>query len=172
MRMLLKGAAIALALAGTMLAAPGTANAAGITINTSDRGRDHANSGISFSFGDVAYGYRDGYWDRDHRWHNWRNRREHRDYRNQFGDNYRNGYHHRYRDQGWRSDRGRDQANSVISVSFGDVAFAYRDGYWDNDHRWHKWRNRSDHDNYRNQHGDNYHDGNHRRYRDHGWRGQ
>jgi len=102
MRMFLKSAAIALALAGTTIVVAGTAGAAGVIFSTTDRGRDHGSTGISISFGDVAYGYRDGYWDNNHSWHKWRNRREHRDYRDQHGDNYRNGYHHRYRGQGWR----------------------------------------------------------------------
>jgi len=168
MRMFLKGAAIALVFAGTAFAGAGTAIAAGVTIGTSDHSRDHASSGLSISFGDVAYGYRDGYWDNDHRWHKWRNSREHRDYRNQHRDNYRSGYHHRYRDQGWIG-RGHDHARAGISFDFGDVAFAYRDGYWDNDHRWHKWRNGREHQDYRNRHGDNYRNGNHNRYRGNGW---
>jgi hypothetical protein len=102
MRMFLTGAAIALALAGTTLATTGTANAAGITISTSDNGRNHASTAISFSFGDVAYGYQDGYWDNSHRWHNWRNSRDRQNYRNQHGGNYRNGNHSRYRGQGWQ----------------------------------------------------------------------
>lgn len=104
MRMLLKGAAIALALAGTALATTGTSGAGGFAISTSDRGRDHRGTTVSFDFGSVAFGYRDGYWDNDHRWHKWRNSRDHRDYRDQHRDNYRHGYHHRYRGQGWRRD--------------------------------------------------------------------
>jgi len=102
MRMLLKGAAIALALAGTMLVAAGTSNAAGISFTTNDRGRDHGSTGISISFGDVAYGYQDGYWDNGHRWHKWRNSRDQQNYRNQHGGNYRNGNHSRYSGQGWQ----------------------------------------------------------------------
>ena len=102
MRMLLKGAAIALALAGTALATAGPSNAAGFAITTSNRGHDRATTGISFSFGDVAYGYQDGYWDNSHRWHKWRNSRDHRDYRNHHGNNYRSGNHSRYRGQGWQ----------------------------------------------------------------------
>jgi hypothetical protein len=169
MHVFFKGAAIVLALAGASFAIAGTANAAGFAVGVSDRGRDHASSGVSISFGDVAIGYRDGYWDNSHRWHKWRNNREHQDYRNQHGDNYRNGYHHRYRGQGWMSDRGRDQAINGISFNFGNVAFGYRDGYWDNDHSWHKWRNSREHRDYRNQHGDSYRNGYHNRYRDHGW---
>lgn len=104
MRTLLKGLTIVLALAGTTVATAGASSAASFTISTSDRGRHHARTAISFSLGNVAFGYRDGYWDNDHRWHKWRNARDHRAYRDQHRDNYRDGYHHRYRGQGWRRD--------------------------------------------------------------------
>ena len=102
MRMFLTGAAIALALAGTTLATTGTANAAGISIGMSDNGRHNSGTAISVSFGDVAYGYQDGYWDNGHRWHNWRNRHDRDNYRGQHGGNYRNGNHSRYSGQGWQ----------------------------------------------------------------------
>lgn len=104
MRMLLKGAAIALALAGTTLATAGTSNAEGFAITSSDRGRDHRATSVSLDFGNVAFGYRDGYWDNSHRWHKWRNRGDHDNYRDQHRDNYRNGQHRRYRGHGWRRD--------------------------------------------------------------------
>jgi hypothetical protein len=66
-------------------------------------------------------------------------------------------------------DYGRNRSASIISVGFGDVAFGYRDGYWDNGHRWHRWNNSRDYRNYRSQHGSNYHDWNHDRDSDHGW---
>ena len=103
MHMFLKGAAIALALAGATFVTAGTSNAAGISIGMSDNGR-HNGSSVTLSFGDVAYGYRDGYWDNGHRWHRWHNRHDRDNYRHQYGDNYRHGYHHRYRGQGWRRD--------------------------------------------------------------------
>jgi len=102
MRMLSKGAAILLALAGTALATAGISNAAGFAITTSDRGHDRSGTSVSFSFGDVAYGYQDGYWDNGHRWHKWRNSNDQRDYRNQHSNNYRNGNHTRYAGQGWQ----------------------------------------------------------------------
>jgi hypothetical protein len=67
------------------------------------------------------------------------------------------------------SDNGRHHASGGITFSFSDVAYGYQDGYWDNSHRWHRWRNRSDRDNYRSQHGNNYRNGNHRRYPGQGW---
>ena len=98
MRMLLKGAAIALALVGTTFAIAGPSNAQGFGISTSNH---RSGTAISFSFGDVAYGYQDGYWDNSHRWHKWRNRGDHDNYRSHQGNNYRNGYHTRYSGQGW-----------------------------------------------------------------------
>lgn len=54
----------------------------------------------------------------------------------------------------------------------GDVAFAYSDGYWDKNRRWHKWRNAREAREYRNRYAHNYY--NHRHDRDRrnmGWRG-
>jgi len=104
MRMLLKGAVIALALAGTTFATTGASSADGISINTSNHGRNHATTGVSFDFGNVAYGYQDGYWDNGRRWHKWRNRGDHDNYRDHYRDNYRDGNHSRYQGQGWRRD--------------------------------------------------------------------
>src|SRR4051812_31349055 len=60
--------------------------------------------GFAFSFdtGDVAFGYRDGYWDRDHRWHRWRSGREAREFRTQYSDRYWHRHHYRERNAGWR----------------------------------------------------------------------
>jgi hypothetical protein len=55
---------------------------------------------FSFRVGDVAIGFNDGYYDRDHRWHGWRNAREHQWYRANYARNYR-GWGHR----GWDRDR-------------------------------------------------------------------
>ncbi len=102
MHMFLKGAAIALALTGATFVTAGTANAEGFSIGISDNGRHHSGSSVVFSFGDVAYGYQDGYWDNSHRWHKWRNRHHRDSYRSQYRDNYRNGNHNRYRGDGWQ----------------------------------------------------------------------
>jgi hypothetical protein len=67
-------------------------------------------------------------------------------------------------------DNYRHRSGAVISVGFSDVAFGYRDGYWDNGHRWHRWHNNRDYRRYRGQHGSNYYDWNHDRDRDNGWR--
>ena len=40
----------------------------------SDRRMDNRDNGaVSLSFGSVAFGYSDGYWDNGHRWHRWNN---------------------------------------------------------------------------------------------------
>lgn len=65
-----------------------------------------------------------------------------------------------------RHDHGR--SNTVLTVGFGDIAFGYNDGYWDNSHRWHRWNSTRDFHNYRD-HGNNYHRWNHNRDHDNGW---
>ncbi|MGC9954891.1 MAG: hypothetical protein ABSD21_11515 [Rhizomicrobium sp.] len=101
MHMFLKGAAIALALAGTALATTGTTSAAGIYFGSG--GHNGRSSGIiSIGFGDVAFGYRDGYWDSGHRWHHWRHNRDYRDYRGQNGSNYHDWNHDRDSNNGWQ----------------------------------------------------------------------
>jgi len=97
MRTFLKGTAIALLLAGTALATAGAADAA----QYNNGNRYHSSPAISIGFGNVAFGFNDGYWDNNHRWHHWRNRREHRDYRSRYGDNYHDWKHNRDSDHGW-----------------------------------------------------------------------
>lgn len=41
------------------------------------------------------------------------------------------------------------------------VGVGYNDGYYDNDHHWHHWRNHADMDRYRHEHADAYHDWRH-----------
>ncbi len=117
----LKSAALALTLAGTALA--GTAsgetydngtghgrdrsNAPVFTISSPERdayvyGRARHNTAITIGFGDIAVGYRDGYWDNDHNWHRWRHHRDYRTYRDTDGSHFHDGYHRRYDDNGWQ----------------------------------------------------------------------
>lgn len=56
-----------------------------------------------------------------------------------------------------------------IYAHSGDVAFAYSDGWWDNDHHFHHWRNHSEARWYQRRHRDDYNDWRHDRDRDHGW---
>jgi hypothetical protein len=103
MRKLLTGAAIVLALTGASLSFCTPASAAGLSISIgNDRGHARRESVVSFAFNDVAFGYRDGYWDNGHRWHRWNSDRDYRNYRNHRGSNYRDWNHSRDRDNGWR----------------------------------------------------------------------
>ena len=96
MRSFLKGTAIALAMAGAVLVT-GTANA-----DNYSHGRDRGAAVLSIGFGDVAFGYRDGYWDNGHHWHHWRHTRDYRSYRGQNGSNYHDWKHDRDSDNGWQ----------------------------------------------------------------------
>jgi hypothetical protein len=87
MRKVLNGAIIALALTGAALATAGTASAERV--------------GVSLNFGNVAFGYQDGYWDRGHRWHHWRDADEVRRYRLVTTNHYYGWRHDRDRDHGW-----------------------------------------------------------------------
>lgn len=61
----------------------------------------------------------------------------------------------------------------TFSFSFdtGAVRFAYRDGYYDDNRRWHKWRNAREAREYRARYGDRYYNGWRRDYPNRGWRG-
>ncbi len=64
---------------------------------------------FSFRIGDVAMGYSDGYYDRDHRWHRWRHEREREWYRVHYRTSYRGMRHDRDHDGiPNRFDRDRD----------------------------------------------------------------
>ena len=64
---------------------------------------------FSLNSGDVSLGYRNGYFDRDHRWHTWRNAREAREFRMRFGNRYSNRWYDEDRDGvPNRYDRDRD----------------------------------------------------------------
>jgi len=61
-------------------------------------------------------------------------------------------------------------ANAAARVTFdlGNVTLGYSDGYYDRDHHWHRWAHRSDAEQYRNMHAENYHEWRHddRRHHD------
>jgi hypothetical protein len=59
--------------------------------------------GVGVGFGDIAYGYQDGYWDWGRHWHNWRNDQEMNDYRNYRGNHHNDYRHDRDHDMGWRN---------------------------------------------------------------------
>ena len=79
-------------------------------------------SSFSFRVGNVAMGFNDGYYDRDHRWHHWRSAREHRWYRANYSNYYRGARH-----RGWDSDRDgipnrfdRDRDNDGVPNRYDD----------------------------------------------------
>ena len=78
------------AIAGALLASPGTASA-------------RSDFAITFSTGDVAFAYRDGWWDRNHRFHHWRHH-ERRWYQTHYRAHYYDWNHDRDRDMGWHRD--------------------------------------------------------------------
>jgi hypothetical protein len=65
------------------------------------------------------------------------------------------------------------QARDSFAFSFdtGAVAFAYTDGYWDKDRRWHSWRSQREAREYRTRYSHNYRGMRHTRARNRGWRG-
>jgi hypothetical protein len=60
--------------------------------------------------------------------------------------------------------------NFAFSFNTGDVAFAYTDGYWDQNRQWHGWSNDRERNEYRRHHGQNYKHMKHSRYKGQGWR--
>jgi len=65
--------------------------------------------------------------------------------------------------------RHHNRGGAVVTLDFGNIAFGYRDGYWDRGHHWHRWRNNDEWRRYRGYHGGHYNDWNHDRDRDMGW---
>lgn len=85
---LIMSAILAIGLAGTMPSSGHLALADNVTIGIGPGG--------------IAFGYTDGYWDRDHHWHEWQNREEAERWRAENRDHYYEWQHDRDRDQGWR----------------------------------------------------------------------
>ena len=65
---------------------------------------DHVTVGVAVP--GIAFGYDDGYWDREHRWHDWQNRQEAARWREEHREHYYAWRHDRDRDDrlGWRDD--------------------------------------------------------------------
>jgi uncharacterized protein YraI len=62
--------------------------------------------GVTIAVPDIAFGFSDGYWDREHRWHQWRDHREAMAWREKNAEHYYDRRHDRDKDEGWRdSDR-------------------------------------------------------------------
>jgi hypothetical protein len=49
----------------------------------------------------VAFGYTDGYWDRDRQWHAWRNHEEMERWRAENREHFHEWHHERDHDHGW-----------------------------------------------------------------------
>ena len=144
--------------------------------------RNDGEVGFSVSLGNVAFGYSDGYYDNNRRWHRWRNVNQRNWYRQHHGKTYYQM--RRYRDldrfrRDWRDGRRNDWqvvGNSNFSISLGNVVFGYSDGYYDNNRRWHTWRNDNERNWYRQNHGQTYYqlsrDRDRDRYRRDWWEGR
>jgi hypothetical protein len=63
-----------------------------------------ADVSVTFDSGHVAYGYQDGYWDRDHAWHVWPNGDAAKAYREKNAEHYYDRRHDADKDAGWRGD--------------------------------------------------------------------
>ncbi len=61
-------------------------------------------------------------------------------------------------------------AGASVVGGIGGIAFGYSDGYWDQDHHWHKWRNQPQATEFRREHHVYFYDHRHDADRDHGWR--
>lgn len=91
----IKAALLTLALAGGALAVGPPAMADNVAISVGPGGG-------------VAFGYRDGYWDRARAWHPWRDARESAAWRAANRAHYYN-YAHTRRGDGWRAERWWDR---------------------------------------------------------------
>jgi hypothetical protein len=156
-------------LTAALMLAAATAASGCVVHRDADNGRFDRQAresvGVSVGFGDIGFGYSDGYWDNGHRWHRWSNDGERASYRNYQGNHYNDWNHDRDPDEGWHSA----DATVGVSIGFADIGFGYNDGYWDNGHRWHRWSNDGERASYRNYQGNHYYDWNHDRDPDEGW---
>lgn len=57
-----------------------------------------------------------------------------------------------------------------VTVTVPGIAFGYTDGYWDQSHHWHAWRNRREAEAFRKRDRSHYYNWKHDRDADHGWR--
>lgn len=122
---------------------------------------------ISFQPENVAFAYRDGWWDRWHRWHPWATPAEWAWWRSNHPELYWDWVHSRDPDMGWRVAVLMPPPGFTFRVE--DIAFAYRDGWWDRGHRWHPWANQAEWAWWRQHHPELYWDWAHTRDPDMGW---
>jgi len=80
-------AIVAAGLVGAMFSTAGVASAAG--------------AAVTFSLGDIAFGYNDGYWDHGHQWHAWQNHNDMQSYKSAQNSRYHDWKHTRDPNQGW-----------------------------------------------------------------------
>jgi len=66
--------------------------------------RAHAAVSVQFDAGSVAFGYSDGYWDRDHHWHRWPSAAERNGWREHNRGHYYTHAHTHDRGAGWRDN--------------------------------------------------------------------
>ena len=132
-----------------------------ITVTAPARAAD-----ITLNAGGIAFGYSDGYWDRNKQWHEWRDREEAERFRRENQRYYFDRRHDRVTGWGWR-DHDRYWERNDRRFNSGVVAFAFVDGYWDRDRQWHRWRSREDAEQFRRDHRDRY--VNRRHDQEHGW---
>ena len=71
-----------------------------LAVSHSAQAADH----VTISLGNVAFGYSDGYWDRDHHWHKWHNRHEAEAWRAANADHYYAYRHNHDHGDGWREE--------------------------------------------------------------------
>jgi hypothetical protein len=64
----------------------------------------HAAVSVQFDAGSVAFGYSDGYWDRDHQWHRWPTTAARNDWRTHNTGHYYGHAHSRDKAAGWRDN--------------------------------------------------------------------
>ena len=69
----------------------------------------HADVSVTFDSGGVAYGYNDGFWDRQHAWHPWPTANAQREWRERNREHYYDWRHDRDRDMGWHEDHWWDR---------------------------------------------------------------
>jgi len=58
----------------------------------------------------------------------------------------------------------------MFGFNTGDVAFAYSDGYWDHNRRWHRWHSPREAYAFQSRYPDRYSPRGHRNYPNRGWR--
>lgn len=64
----------------------------------------HAAVAVQFDAGSVAFGYSDGYWDRNHAWHRWPSSATRNNWRTQNHGHYYTHAHSHDKAAGWREN--------------------------------------------------------------------